>query len=67
MSKGNRMVGLRLPPDVSEALDREIAAINATRADEPYTVASFILSAVRLRLRRLEEDRRRRRKGGSRS
>lgn len=50
MSKGSRVITLRITPDIDAAMQAAIRKANDTRPGEPYTLSSWILSCVRERL-----------------
>ena len=61
MNRGNRIVGVRLEPDLLEQLTAAIESNNAARKGPPYSLSSWIRQAI---LERLDKQRRARSKKG---
>lgn len=57
--KGSRIVPVRLDPELHAALVAEIEATNPRRRDEPFTVSSWIVRAIREKLAHAKRSRRR--------
>lgn len=53
MSKGSPIVQVRVPADLLEEINNSIASCNENRQGEPYTLSSWILTAVHERLNKL--------------
>jgi hypothetical protein len=53
MSKGSPIVHVRVDPALLHCLDSEIAKVNKRRSEAPYTRSSFILAALRDKLKHL--------------
>ncbi len=53
MSKGSPIIPIRIEHALLHCLDTEIAKVNRTRKYEPYTRSSFILAAIKDKLKHL--------------
>jgi hypothetical protein len=53
MSKGSKIVGVRVPPIFLAACEAAIARANRTTKEEPYTMSSWILAAMSRQLQHL--------------
>jgi len=60
MSKGTPIVPIRVNPILLRAMDAEIAKINKCWKVIPYNRTTFILSAIRERIKHLERSRKKR-------
>jgi hypothetical protein len=54
MSKGNPVLNCRISPETLEAVEAQLAISAVHRRSGPYTVASFIESAVIEKLRKMK-------------
>lgn len=53
MSKGTKMTGLRIPPPIESAMLAAIDSANDRRKEEAYTKTTWILQAIKEKLRQL--------------
>lgn len=51
MSKGTAIRPIRVPDDLYAEVNKAINSANLDRKDEPYTFTSWVLSAMRAKLR----------------
>lgn len=61
-SKGTPITCLRIPPDLLDQIDQAIARAADHLPDEPYTRTSWIISAIKEKLRHQERGRKRARR-----
>jgi len=54
MSKGTRVVPVRIPPELLNAVDEQIKASNPRRQGEPWTRSQFILDAIAEKLHKMK-------------
>lgn len=50
MSKGSKIVPVRIPDELYELMQHAIICINERRREEPYDVSSFIRMCIRHKL-----------------
>lgn len=62
MSKGSKIVPIRIPEDLLEQILVRIASANVQRSEEPYTMSSWIIKCIRDRLDHNTRSRRKRRR-----
>lgn len=62
MSKGTKIITLRLPSILEDAIDAAIAQRNEVTKQEPWTRTAFFLTAIREKLSHMERSRKSSRK-----
>lgn len=65
MSKGNRIVAIRLSADTIEKIDEAIVSANRMRRDAPYDFSSWIRAAIAEKLAHRGRSKKVKRKGPS--
>jgi hypothetical protein len=62
MSRGNRVILTRFDPETVAEIERIVAKSIDSRREEPWTLSSFVRSAVAEKLDKMRRSRRRRKK-----
>lgn len=63
MSKGTKIITLRLPPGIEEDMDIQIEQRNEWTKDAPWNRTAFILAAIREKLAHMQRSRRKKGRG----
>lgn len=62
MSKGNRMIGVRVSDEEYQELLAQLAMTNKTTWGEPYTLSAWVRTAIREKLAKMARGRKPRKK-----
>lgn len=63
MNKASRYVPIRIPMDVWDEMELTIRRAEQYRRDEPWNTTTFIITAIREKLAKMDRSRRSRSKG----